>query len=379
MYSRYIQYHIENLKSSALVNLPIGVVWANISNPCGQYWASIGSYVLGLHDVRPRQGTFTNPWGATSNPLFAAPKLKFNNNTLATLLDRRANELLSLDQRIAIMWSGGIDSTCVLAALIKNSTNLSQLVIYCSNKSIQENPEFYNKLIKNKIECREVDELDVTNEFIDEHVLLHGDPGDCVFGPSMPMYRHLLANNQQRLPWRQNQNLIVQGIVNTGGTVDFSRWYTNKVSANIDEVGVAGIDSISDWWWWHYYNLKWEFSLLRPFLDTRSTAGRPCISDDTLKKYSNTVFYNTEYFQCWSYSNLHKLCHNPAQHKMDAKQYIFDLDHNQEYLNNKRKVESLVRDPKQRPAYLDKNLRAHYPHDPGLKEAIIECLENFKG
>jgi len=200
MYSRYIQYHIENLKSSALVNLPIGVGWANISNPCGQYWASIGSYVLGLHDVRPRQGTFTNPWGATSNPLFAAPKLKFDNNTLATLLDRRANELLSLDQRIAIMWSGGIDSTCVLAALIKNSTNLSQLVIYCSNKSIQENPEFYNKLIKNKIECREVDELDVTNEFIDEHVLLHGDPGDCVFGPSMPMYRHLLANNQQRLP-----------------------------------------------------------------------------------------------------------------------------------------------------------------------------------
>ena len=330
---------------------------------------------MGLHDVRARQGTFTRPWGSKTIPTFQTPVLSYTNDTLETLLNRRACELLSLSKTIAIMWSGGIDSTTALTAFLKNTQNLEQLVVYLSETSINENPEFYKNYIQNKIQCRDVRRLDVTDEFIENNILVHGDPADCIFGPSMGMYKHLLADNRHRAPWRENRNLIVEGISNRGNDTGFANWYVNKVSDNIEEVGMD-ILSISDWWWWHYFNLKWEFSMLRPFFYMRS--GRSGVTDETLNKYNQTSFYNTDYFQSWSYVNLARLCHDPALHKIDAKKYIFEFDHNHDYLNNKYKSESIVDDILKRPAYLDKNLKRYFANDPGLVEAQIELLEEYR-
>lgn len=372
--TRYTQFHIDNLRTSAMVNLPVRFNGISVTNPNGKYWSEIGRHVLGLHDVRARLGTFTRPWGHDTMPVFAAPELKYISDSLATLLDRRASELLKYTKRIAVLWSGGIDSTTVLTALLKNTNNLDQLVVYLTQESIDENPEFYKNHIAGKIECRDTRLLDVTDEFMLEHILVHGDPGDCLFGPSMPMYRHLLESNRHRLPWRENRNLIVEGIANRSNDVDSAKWYVDKVSDNIEEVSMD-IESISDWWWWHYYNLKWEFSMLRPFFYLKT--GRAGTSAAILAEYAETTFYNTAYFQQWSYSNLGRLCHDTALHKMDAKQYIFEFDKNPEYLNNKRKVESVVDDILARPAYLDKDLKRYFPTDPGLQEAFAELLEQY--
>jgi len=376
MNPRYVDYHLAGLKSSAMVCLPIRQM--RVAGK-GQHWAEIAFYVLGLHDLRARQGTFTNPWSATSNPVFAAPELYYVQDKLSDLLDRRATELLAQDRRIAVMWSGGIDSTCVLSALIKNTNDLEQIVIYHSAKSVEENPHFYQEFIEGKIECRETATLNVTDEFVKSHIVAHGDPGDCLFGPSMPMYEYLLADKQHLLPWRNNRRLIAQGIVNKGASQSFADWYTDKVSANIEEVGIEGINTISDWWWWHYYNLKWEFSMLRPFFDTRDSKGRKSIAQSTLVQYNADTFYNTDYFQSWSYSNLDRLCADPKRHKQEPKSYIYDLDKNMDYFENKRKSESIAGDPMKRPAYLDKDLKQYYMHDPGVREAITILLEQFKG
>ena len=245
MSSRYKQYHLDQLATSSVVNLPIGLDGINISNPKGRYWAEIISNIMGSHDIRPRLGTFTNPWSAISNPLFSAPSLTYISDDLGTLLDRRSHELLTQTLPIAVMWSGGIDSTCVLTSLIKNSKDTSQLIVYCNHKSINENPEFYKQFIDGKIECRDSTTLKVTGDFIDSHALLTGDPGDCLFGPSMAMYAELLPDNKHTLAWRDNRNLIARGIVSIGASTGFAEWYTDKVSDNIEEVGVENINSIS--------------------------------------------------------------------------------------------------------------------------------------
>ena len=379
MLDKYKRYHLDRLASSTAVLA--SSVWhnhADLKNPHGLHWAAIGRYVLGLADVRPRLGTFTNPWGAVSNSLFAAPPVRAVSDSLGDLLNQRACELLLGTRRIAIMWSGGIDSTCVLAALIKNSKSLDQLVVYCSRASIEENTYFYKNHILNQIETRDTSTLDVTDDFIKTHVLLHGDPADCLYGPSMPMYRNLLPDSQHLLPWRSHRNLIIDGIVVNGATPEFARWYTDKISDNIEQVSTYNINTIADWWWWHYFNLKWEFSILRPFYGSRS-ARRPTFSQESLQSFANTTFYNTEYFQNWSYSNLDRLCRDPARHKIEAKQYIFELDQNDFYLNNKRKTESLASNPLNWPVYLDQDLKPYYSTDPGVKEAMIELLEQYKG
>jgi hypothetical protein len=387
MLAKHKDFHLERLSSNIMVRQPISYHPIDVKNIYGQYWAVIGEYVAGLHDVRARQGTFTNPWSMASNKLFAAPPIRVVNNSLSDLLDRRACELLATQRKIAVMWSGGIDSTCVLSSLIKNASRLDQLVIYLTNVSIIENPVFYKKFIENKIECRNTASIDVTDEFINSHILLNGDPGDCLYGPSMPMYKHLQADRQQLLPWRENRNLIMEGIDNYRAkpgrpgvwfVPGFANWYVNKVSDNIEEVGIYDINTIADWWWWHYFNLKWEFSILRPFYGLRKNQ-RSTISLESVQSYVDTTFYNTEYFQNWSYTNLSRLCHDPKNHKIDAKQYIFKLDHNESYLQTKGKLESVYTQPWDMPAYLGKDFKSYYLTDPGCQEAMFELLEQYTG
>jgi hypothetical protein len=73
------------------------------------------------------------------------------------------------------------------------------------------------------------------------------------------------------------------------------------------------------------------------------------------------------------------LCASPKNHKIDAKQYIFELDHNESYLQTKRKVESTIIGTFDMPAYIDKNMKSYYLTDPGCREAIFELLEQYKG
>jgi hypothetical protein len=388
MLSKYKDFHLENLHTSLMVRQPVFYDKANniVNNATGRYWADIGDYITGLHDARSRLGTFTNPWGATSNKLFVPPPVRAVEDSLSDLLDRRACELLTDQRKIAVMWSGGIDSTCVLVSLIKNTSDLTRLVVYCNNNSIVENPEFYKNFLVGKIECRETASLDVTDDFIKSHILLHGDPGDCLYGPSMLMYRHLIPDGQHLLPWKSNRDLIARGInefrnrptLNTKSEAGFADWYIAKVNNNIEEVGTYTINTIADWWWWHYFNLKWEFSILRPLYGSRQNR-RAAIRQDSLASFIRTTFYNTEYFQNWSYTNLSKLCLDPSRHKSDAKQYIFELDHNELYFQTKRKTESIAHNVSQYPTYIDKNTRPYYLTDPGVRPAMLELLEQYRG
>ena len=387
MLEKYKNYHLARLPSSTMVKQPISYRPEGIKNIYGQYWLVIGDYVAGLHDVRPRLGTFTNPWSAVGNTIFAPPPIRAVNDSLNDLLDQRATELLATQRKLAVMWSGGIDSTCVLVALLKHLQHQDQLVVYMTDVSIAENPEFYKNFLENKIECRNTNDLDISEEFLNSHVLLHGDPGDCIYCPSMMMYKHLIPDNRHLLPWRSNRNLIAEGIDRYRTRADrtgvwlvpgFANWYVNKVSDNIEEVGLYEINTIADWWWWHYFNLKWEFSIMRPFYIKRKNQ-RSTISSKCFQSYVNTTFYNTEYFQNWSYTNLPSLYFDHKKHKIDAKRYIFDFDHNEVYLNTKTKTEGTPTSIFDYPAYLDQNLKPYYLTDPGCQEAIFELLEQYAG
>lgn len=69
-----------------------------------------------------------------------------NSTPLAELIDRRANELLG--QSISVQWSGGVDSTTLLLALIKNGISKEDLLVYYDNNSVQEYPKLFHWLQK---------------------------------------------------------------------------------------------------------------------------------------------------------------------------------------------------------------------------------------
>jgi hypothetical protein len=394
--------HVEKIKNSLFVDISRISHDQIFKNRYANYWRALHKLLIGVSDIRARIGSFNTPWRAKSNPQYIAPEFKFINERLNELLDLRALKIhhnsLKYNKRIAIMWSGGIDSTLVLTAFLKNISLADQknIIVILDTNSILENFNFYSKYINNKLECLHYQSLELTENFLDKHILLHGDPGDCLFGPSSPMYRYFINRGEHLQPWRNHLDRMAEllepnashGIHAPG----FGRWYVDKITRNLEESGQADyVSTIADWWWWTYYNFKWEFSCQRPFFYVRKnfTSNIPTTQ---VKEYAENVFFNTDKFQLWSYSNLKShIVQNFSSitHKEQAKNYIFEFTKDYDYLKNKKKTDATPANWDEKsnyrtPIFYDKNYVGH-SLDRSKKDfklmlqTLVLLLERYKG
>lgn len=320
-----------------------------------RFYHNFPRIVIGVNDWRPRIGTFPSPYEQTCSPLFAVPKLEFINDKLSDLLNERAQEIYQLaktrNKKIWVMWSGGIDSTLVLTAMLKNIPYNEQpniLGVLLNSTSILENPEFFIKFINQHLEFSSSASFEMSSEFLQKNILLHGDPADCLFGPSTPKYLSFIQDGTYTESWKKHQQRMINELTPTVKSHGWqmpglSEWFVKETSNNIEQSGLNDyISSVSDWWWWTYFNFKWSVSCMRPFFNYRSAPYNP-ISYDLQKEFAEYTFFNTRKFNLWTYSNLKSLIPKDiTHHKREAKQYIFDFDHNEEYFLYKRKVGTLA-------------------------------------
>ena len=387
-------------------------------NPYPIYWTQIYRMMQGVTDWRARVGTFTTPWNAPSNPLYRMPELKFINDSLSDLMDQRAvelyNEAKRTNKKLAVMWSGGIDSTAVLVALLKNipTHEHGMIEVICNSHSIFENPQFFIKYIVGKLKVQSSILILITNSFLDNYILLHGDPADCLFGPSISRMQYAIRNNLHHTSWQKNINLIKTPLINILShkenfkgwdfveindkyIEEFSKncveWFCEKVSKNIIEnKQEKNLTTITDWYWWTYFNFKWEFSCQRPFLYNNSGEA---ISFEKQQEWAKNTFFNTDKFQQWSYSNLKTLipASDMSQHKIIIKKYIYEYDHDDNYFYLKPKVGS--KSPSQfiegggdpriigNPFYYDQNWVGHVSNedDSFVAKSSRMLLDGYRG
>ncbi len=366
-----------------------------VINPHGKLWTLLASHLVGTTDLRARSGKWTTPWDAPSDSRFAPPKLEYISDDLASLHDRRALELFAhakqTNKKIMVLWSGGIDSTAVLSSFIKNIPQnelKDYLAVTLSTVSIFENFGFYSKFISNKLECHSYSSIEVDNEFLRKYILIHGDPGDCLYGPSVGLYMSYIQDGRCRESYKKHikdfPKLFTLPENSRFHNKDFGDWYVNKITDNLLDVNPDNVESVGDWFWWTYFNFKWEFSIQRPFYFNRKDLGSP-LDLDLVDDYIENSFYNTDKFQLWSYSNLKNLIvKDRSTHKLAAKQYIFELDKNQAYFENKIKIAGAPANIAWRmvrylPMYYDKDWRGHWWYEPGVTEECLEKLNSFQG
>jgi hypothetical protein len=385
------------IRNNRHINIPLTGGMNNIN---GRYWLSMPSIIFALTEIRARSGTFANPWQSGKSEVCAPPPFTTIPDRLSDLLDQRAVELYAIaksqNKRVLIMWSGGIDSTVVVSSFIKNLSvaDLDNVSILLTMNSITENPDFYQSHISGRIHCMPYLDYVVNKENLNKYMLLHGDPADCLFGPSTAMFADLIPTGDHLKPFKDNVNLIAKSIdrkslkvIKQHRVEGFGNWYANKITNNLLEVAPPGVDTISDWWWWHYYNFKWEFSIWR-YVFRRKCGGyeKEPLSESDIKQIVDHTYFNTPKFQQWSYTNLKNHIQTDLKsHKLQARQYIYELDHNQLYFNRKTKFESvptynqgsLLRLNK--PFLWSHDWTGHYPDEPYLKLACINMLESYKG
>ena len=373
------------------------IEYLDIKNPLGKHWQRYSRLNLGVKDVRPRVGTFNTPWNIPNDTnLWAMPDLQYIDDDIGDVADDRALELFNIaketNREIYIMWSGGIDSTLILTAFLKvlDPADRDILTVVLNTESVLEHMDYYKKYISNQLKIKHLNDINITNEFLDQVMILHGDPGDCLFGPSFGAFSHLVEGGKHLWPAQSNADLIKTFYDKQGGPwahPDFGEWYVNKVLRNMAEHELENCYTIADFWWWHYFNLKYQFSMQRP-LQHMVADFKQGITPDRFARYIKETFFHSDRWQNWSYSNLQtfytKIHLGSRGQKWQAREYLYAFDKNERYFNHKIKIASVASDRDRRtveinPFYFDANNVGWYPWEEGVTEAVTYYLENYKG
>jgi len=364
-------------------------------NRTGSEWLSIFSLIPMTLDIRARYGSFSTPWNAPIDRSFVTRLPQHTSLKLSEIYDQRALEIFGIavktNKNIVIQWSGGVDSTSMLTAFLKNLSRADQekIIIAMSVNSFVENPIFYQNYISKKLKIVNWLDVDVNDNFLDKNIILHGDPANCLYGPSGMMYAKLAQDGQHLEPWKHHKDSMIRSIneqvPNYPGTVNIGEWYIDKISSVIDELSFDGVETVCDWWWWQYFNFKWYGSIVRPLAWCRKNYSKP-ISKLNYEFFSRNTFYSSQEFQDWSYTNLHRLIsRNPADaYKPEVKKYILDFNGDYTYHDKKKFQASRVTNHidlhyRGVPVLFDENWVGYYWEDPSVKDSMLDCLNDFQG
>jgi hypothetical protein len=300
------------------------------------------------------------PWPLAKS-LDSIPLITNNETRFDIVLDQIAEKFylqVKQTQRTPyVMWSGGIDSTCILASLLKAPKVLTdQLVIVCNQASIDENPYFYNRFIKDKLTTVDTDQFKVNSENYNKILLVNGDCAEMIFGSTHP--QALARQGQMDLihkSWNDDA-LLHRSMAHTDpGAMEFGLDLI-KESAKYSPVP---IETIYDFLWWHYFDFKIVDSLLRAV----AHLSEHLTNDQAKDFWENTIqrFFMYPEMQIWSMlTNNTRQENMHIDYKYDAKKYIYEFDHNDFYYNNKQKYPSMIKNTACRHIFaIDENWRRY--------------------
>ena len=238
------------------------------------------------------------------------------------LCDNRAQEIVKVaaGRKIYVFWSGGIDSTLVLAALRKH-TDHKQITVVYSGESIEEYPWMFDNWVRGKLDTIKFHNLPTDTKLLDEHskdgVICTGEIADQLFGSmTYAKYKHpeMLLKD-----WR------------------FAWHFTNPNFVEKLERFVAAcpqkINNIKEFLWWYNYAVKYQGVCFRTIIN----------SPGVVLEQSMFHFFHTKYFNDWAVSTPIEAKFYGSdlrQYKMVAKEYIFKETGDIDYKNNKIKLPS---------------------------------------
>lgn len=243
-------------------------------------------------------------------------------------------------KKLAILWSGGVDSTCMLSAFLLAGATKEELIILCTQNSINEYQRGYIYL-KNNLHLDFnvydwTDSLKVYDMFGEDVYFIPGWCADQLFGSNVNLLYPDLYNKY----WKDGLRYIINNhIINKmkikikekeiKNTIDDFEMYSKRLGLPLKYT--------CDALWMLNFCIKWSH-VSRDFAMT-------ILSDVQRKNIIN--FFEGINFQEWSimnYKEFHK--HNqatdPKNYKRPFKELIYEVFKDRFYLENKGKVNSWI-------------------------------------
>lgn len=240
------------------------------------------------------------------------------------LIDERAQEIINFagSKTIYVLFSGGVDSTTVVSALIKNRSSNTKIELLYTTESLKENPYFFNFIKQfDFIKCTllEFEEIYkyIENHKSPEYILTNGWGSDQIHG-----YRSINEYPEfQNKNWRDCLNEILK----RKNLYQFERVY--KYSLDIIEDRIKSIfpkpiRTFSEYGW--FYNFSFKYTYIRDVVNLEA--------DTDYLRQNNFPFFCTEKFSNWSLyqfltdrMTLDKYSSDSTQYKRGLKNYTIKI------------------------------------------------------
>jgi len=312
---------------------------------------------------RYTQGILTDRSGIfLSNSDVTVPTDKHTDKTYDQILNEAA--LSYADKNPIVMWSGGVDSTAILAALVKNNVNFS--VAFDSNSQV-EAPEMY-EYIKLNFDCLPLNNYTLGNsgmfemvkEPVSNRTVVTGDCNDQIF----PILQHHLALGKMFFKYHiENiQNININDInsfykqpVDDSIKYMSSRDYFASNHSRIHQCDISEsqtfydnvllpklsqfpIDTQYAYQLISYFRFIFKYQM---HLERLNDMNKRNTLNNTFK-----AFYNTDDFQRWSITNLENNYETYSSTyltmKREVKQYSYDVFKIDEILQQHKRASGLV-------------------------------------
>jgi len=272
--------------------------------------------------------------GFSCSVLDPIPESTSNQESFSQLCDAVGDEIVAQADResrtISLLWSGGIDSTAALVAIIKAAearrcTELMQVRL--SMHSATEYPGFFLRFINDRIAFAPVSHpISACLRACDINVT--GEHGDQLFGS------HLLAPYVRRgLGGAPYQDVLPFVLHDRLGSWRSAR-RVQRFLAPVIAAAPVRIATLFDYFWWLNFSLKWQEVTLR----------LPALRGGHAAEIYRSIhhFYRDERFQMWALANTPgKAVPGWDRYKDEAKRYILDFTGDHPYFQYKEKEDSL--------------------------------------
>lgn len=298
-----------------------------------------------MGDIVDRTESVINPFNFKVQRPWRIPELPV---ALDDVMSQRANYFLSQNKKINLFWSGGIDSTAVVAAFLQNCGNIDQLRLIYSPYSLYENQNFFNFITA---AFPNLETIDISGEIYlhktFDGFIITGHGGDEFTASLDESFVERVGLEQLFGSWKdyflkQNQSHQL---------IEFCEGYFS----------LAGrpVKSLLDARWWFYSTAKSQV------FTSRDSVFLP----DNSSMDSLNGFFDCQEFENYMWFNVDEIIKpgtDYTSYKKFLRKYTYNFFKDNDYLNNKKKFSSM-----QLPKYIAKKTQL-------LDNDWIFKLENLK-
>jgi hypothetical protein len=245
------------------------------------------------------------------------------------------------NKKIAIMYSGGIDSTCALVSFLSVASESEKklITVLLNRDSILENYDFYKNHLAGKIRCKDSNSWE---NFINDHtIFITGEGGDQLFSNGFTKATDAIFTSLgwDKMKSKPNPDLIIKILKMVSDDSEAAVIGWERVVRPLIASSIIPIDSVGQALWYFHFTCKWQNVYLR-ILNNLIDSSK--INDEYIKN-NFKMFYQSTDIQKWILkNNENNICVSKFRDiKKPLKDIIFDYDKNEDYLINKTKIPSL--------------------------------------